>query len=263
MKNVFKIIFLSLIIAQTTNSFAQTNGTLTFKATTLNQSGTYAPRNVMAIWITNSTTGAFVKTLKREAQARVSYLTKWKASSASNVTDAVVGATLNSHQAHTVTWNGKNVSQVVVPDADYKVWIEFTEGDYTGPSASFVWTKGPTAQTLTPTNAAFSNISIQWVPNVTNVEEETNTNNVSVYPNPFSDQLNFVIENSNENCLVDIYDITGKKVAHLSQLPTSLVKNIITWNGVSESGDQLNNGIYFYSINIGTKKYSGKVLLSK
>ncbi|MEI6348202.1 MAG: DUF2271 domain-containing protein [Bacteroidota bacterium] len=241
---------------------AQTNGTLTFTATTLTQNGTYKPYNIMAIWITTST-GTFVKTLKRQAAQRVQYLTKWKANSASNVTDAIAGATLSSHQTHTVSWNCKNVSQVVVPDADYKVWIEFTEGDYTGPFASFTWTKGPTAQTLTPTNAALSNVSIHWTPNGAGVEEDASSKKMTVYPNPFCNELNFVIENTNGNCLVDIYDVVGKKVSHIEKTLNSSIKNILTWNGLSENGAQLNNGIYFYSVSIGPNKYSGKVILSK
>jgi hypothetical protein len=263
MKNVFKIFLLSLIIGQASNSFAQTNGTLTFSATTINQFGERQPKNIMAIWITNSS-GTFVKTLKKMAGQRVQYLYQWKTNSSSNTTDAITGVTLPNHQTHTVTWNGKNTSQTVVQDGDYKVWVEFTDGNVQGPVSSFLWTKSTAAQTLTPTSPTLSGVSLTWTPNFTGVCDVENSNvNISVYPNPFNGQLNFVIENSNENCLVDIYDIAGKKVAYLTQLPTSLVKNIITWNGISENGDQLNNGIYFYSINIGTKKYSGKVLLSK
>jgi hypothetical protein len=241
---------------------AQTNGTLTFSATTVNQFGTYQPNNIMAIWITTST-GAFVKTLKKEASQRVQYLYKWKANSSSNVTDAIVGATLSSHQTHTVNWNCKNVSQVVVPDADYKVWIEFTDGDYQGIYTSFTWTKGPASQILNPTHAALTNVSIQWTPNGAGVEEDAVSKKITVYPNPFCNELNFVIENTNGNCLVDIYDVVGKKVSHLEKTLNSSIKNILTWNGLSENGAHLNNGIYFYSVSIGANKYSGKVILSK
>jgi hypothetical protein len=71
------------------------------------------------------------------AAQRVQYLYQWKANSSSNVTDATTGATLANHQTHTVTWNCKNVSQVVVPDGDYKVWIEFTDDNIQGPVSSF------------------------------------------------------------------------------------------------------------------------------
>lgn len=263
MNTIFKGLLIIAFGALLSNVSAQTNGTFTFNATTLNQGGTYAPKNVMAIWITTST-GTFVKTLKKRAVQRVQFLYQWRANSASNITDAITGATLADHQAHTVSWNCKDVSQAVVPNGDYKVWIEFTEGDYAGPYVSFLWTKGPNAQTLTPSNtASLSNISLQWTPDFTTVKEESKVNNISVYPNPFRADLNFSIEDVAGNCLVDLFELTGRKVAHLEKNLSSSGKNVIVWNGESDKGEVLNNVIYFYTITTGDQKYSGKVFLSK
>jgi flagellar hook assembly protein FlgD len=261
MKLTYKTILLAVTIVLSFGISAQTNGTFTFTATTINQFGTYQPKNIMAIWVTNSS-GTFVKTLKKMAGQRVQYLYQWKANSASNVTDAITGATLSNHQTHTVTWNCKNVSQVLVPDGDYKVWIEFTDGDYQGAYTSFTWTKNATAQTLTPTNSKLSGVSLTWTPTPSSVSENPASPEFSVYPNPFSNQLNFVITNSTDRISIDIYDISGRKVAFLERNSMGLTTNIITWNGTSANGERLKTGVYFYQITMGDKKYTGKVLLS-
>ncbi len=261
MKTTIKIALFIALSSFSLMAFSQTNGTLTFTATTINQQGTYNPNNIMAIWITNST-GTFVKTLKKMGLQRVQYLTQWRTNSGSNVTDAITGSTLSNHQTHTVSWNCKNVSQVVVPDGDYKVWIEFTDGDYQGPYTSFSWTKGPTSQTLTPTNSKLSGITLTWTPTPSSVSENnTNSSSLSVFPNPFSNTLNFKVGTSSENCIVDIFDLLGKKVAHLEQ-HSIFSADILTWDGCSMSGDLLKNGVYYYHVTVGKKNFSGKVLLS-
>lgn len=247
-----------LTFSQTANS--QTNGTLTFTATTINQQGTYNPKNIMAIWITNST-GTFVKTLKKMASQRVQYLIQWKTNSGSNVTDAITGSTLSNHQTHSVSWNCKNVSQDVVPDGDYKVWIEFTDGDYQGAYTSFTWTKSAVAQSLTPTNPKLSGVSITWTPTPSSIIENSNSIDLSVFPNPFSNTLNFKIGNSSENCVIDIYDVLGKKVAHLEKRNLSMGE-IMTWNGNSINGGRLENGVYYYHVTVGKSKFTGKTILS-
>lgn len=261
MKLICKTILLAVTMLLSFGISAQTNGTFTFTATTINQFGTYQPKNIMAIWVTNSS-GTFVKTLKRMAVQRAQYLYQWNANSASNITDAITGATLLTHQTHTVSWNGKNVSQVLVPDGDYKVWIEFTDGDYQGAYTSFTWTKSATSQTLNPTSPKLSGISITWVPTPSSVAENSASPEFSVYPNPFSNQLHFVITNSTDRISIDIYDITGRKVAFLERSSLGLTTNIITWNGTSADGQRLKTGVYFYQIAMGDKKYTGKVLFS-
>ncbi len=259
MKTLYKTIFLVGIIVVSLNINAQTNGTLTFTATTINQFGERQPKNIMAIWITNAS-GTFVKTLKKMAGQREQYLYQWKANSASNTTDAITGATLLTHQTHTVNWNCKNISQTVVPDGDYKVWIEFTDGNYQGVYTSFTWTKSASSQNLTPSSSILSNVSLVWTPTPSTVLDNESSNTLSVFPNPFYNQLNFVISNTTNPIAIQIYDITGRKIAFLDN--NTIGTNIITWNGTSADGQRLNSGVYFYQITIGDKVFSGKVLLS-
>jgi len=59
----------------------------------------------------------------------------------------------------TITWNGKDSSGTVMPDGDYKFWIEYAEdtgahGTDTGglTTGGLTWTKGPAAATVNRTN---------------------------------------------------------------------------------------------------------------
>jgi len=142
---------------------ASTTG-LTVTVTTSTAGGSYAPRNVVAIWVENSA-GTYVKTLTVYAAARQSDLTNWSTSSGGNKVDAVTGATQNSTGTIYGLWNGTDVAGKLVADGSYKVCMEFTDKNGTGNFSTFTFTKGATAATLTPANvASFSSISLKWVP---------------------------------------------------------------------------------------------------
>jgi len=84
-----------------------------------------------------------------------------------------------------ITWNGKDSNGTLMPDGNYKFWIEYAEdaGTHntdTGGLASFTWTKGPSSFTPSPATLAnqgtvgspsggfnFTNISVVWTPSVT------------------------------------------------------------------------------------------------
>ncbi len=142
----------------------KTAGSLSVKATTSSYQGEYAPSHVVAIWV-ESSTGTFVKTLLAKAAVRKQYLTNWTKSSSGNTTDAVTGATVNSHTAYTVTWNGKNASGTTVGDGTYNVCVEFTESNGTGKYATFSFTKGVAADSQSPAaKSNVSNVSLTWTP---------------------------------------------------------------------------------------------------
>jgi hypothetical protein len=102
--------------------------TFTFDATTVTARGTYAPRNVGGIWITDSS-NKFVKTLSVWGAIRLSNATAWVQASGNNRTDAVTGATRTSHGAIQGKWDCTDVSHNAVPDGSYTVHITFTESD--------------------------------------------------------------------------------------------------------------------------------------
>ncbi len=146
----------------TTSAVSNTPGTLTVSTLTSVAGGGYSPRNVVAIWIENSS-GVFVKSLLVLANARKSDLSNWSSNSGKSVVNATTGATQANHATRTATWNGTNVSGAVVIDGTYKVCFELADG--ASKFSTFNIIKGPTAASLTPANApSFSNISIIWTP---------------------------------------------------------------------------------------------------
>lgn len=137
---------------------------LIVSAVTSTAGGNYAPRNVVAIWVENSS-GTFVKSLTVYAAARAADLTKWAASSGGSTTDARTGATQSNFGTVYGTWNGTNTSGAVVADGTYKVCMELTDKNGTGNFSSFTFTKGATTSTQTPANtSSFSSVTIKWMP---------------------------------------------------------------------------------------------------
>lgn len=140
------------------------SGSMSAVISTATYNGQYAPKHVLAAWITNSA-GTFIKSLMVYAAARKSDLTNWVSSSSGSTTDAVVGATLSSHSSHSLSWNGTNTSETVVDDGTYKLNVEFTESNGTGKYTSFTFTKGTSAFSATSSSA--NNItltSLTWTP---------------------------------------------------------------------------------------------------
>jgi hypothetical protein len=128
---------------------AAPGATMKFSVLTHSQGGWYAPRNIGAIWIEDSS-GKFVKTLAVWAATRARYLTKFTKEAGSSRVDAVTSATLNSHKTHDVTWNLKDVSGNPAPQGAYKVVFELTDADVTGKFGSVDFTYDGTPMTLTP-----------------------------------------------------------------------------------------------------------------
>jgi len=220
--------------AQNYSPAASTPGTLNVTVTTsATTGGTYIPRNVEAIWIQNSS-GQFVKSLLVYAAARIGELTNWNTSSAGNKVDAITGATQSSHGVRTCSWNGTNVSGVVVADGTYTLKMELTDKNATGNVGTFTFVKGPAAQTQTPAAVpSFSALTIKWTPAVnTALEDVTMSNLYQVYPNPTTSSI-FV------NGL-DIQEIEIFNVAGTSVLKTTL-QNI--------NLNTLPKGVYMLKIN--------------
>ena len=230
-----KIIILFLL-ALAGFSTAQTQGTLTISTLTSQTTGAqYAPNNIVAIWIVNNS-GAFVKSTLVYAATRQQYLLTWIANSAQNKVDAITGATQTSHGTRTSSWNGKNVSEVVVPDGTYSVKMELTDKNAQGNVGTFAFTKGPAAQTLTPASVpSFANISIKWTPLATGLENTPFSSLYNVYPNPTNSTI-FVDGVDIQG--IDIRTIAGEYVLtsntqniDLSPLPKGIYLAVIRANG--------------------------------
>ncbi len=92
------------------------NCSLAITVTTSSAGGRYSPRNIGAIWVSDSS-NRFIKTLNVWADKRAKYLKQWnQATAAASVpasrTDAISGATKSSHGVRTGTWNCTNTASV-------------------------------------------------------------------------------------------------------------------------------------------------------
>lgn len=111
---------------------AATDGTVTFEVTTVSAKHRYAPKHVLAIWITDHK-GNYVKTLKIRAKDYLRFLSRWKKVSKGDMTDADTSASLKTHESHKVKWDCRNKDGKLVPDGEYIIFIEFSEKNGLGP----------------------------------------------------------------------------------------------------------------------------------
>jgi len=132
---------------------APASGTLSFSVLTQeNPNGRYRPKNIGAIWITDSA-GKWVKTLAYWARTRARYLEGFDATGDTTRVDAVTSATLTSHVTHQVSWNSTDAAGNIVPDGQYNVVMEMTDSNSAGPTATVPFTKSATPVQLSPGDA--------------------------------------------------------------------------------------------------------------
>jgi len=254
MKPLFLLLFVFFLSPN--SSFAQTNGSVKISTTTKMFPGTYSPRQVFAIWIEDNN-GAFVKTIKVQANKYIQYLNAWVAASGKNKVDAISGASITSYQTHNVVWDCKNANRSVVPDGYYWVRIEGSCRNAAGPNFKFYIKKGPDANSNTlADNANIVSTSAQFTPDFTAIGSvEANTNDISVWSINGGLQLDLGIDNLKQGT-IELYDLMGKKVDE--------------WNNVALSTDQglffnfhkpLSKGSYILVLNAGSMKYSKKFVL--
>jgi len=186
---------------------------LTFNVTTVTDGGPFSPKHVLAVWVEDNA-GVFVKSNKVMADARKQYLYTWNNKSSGDVTDAITGATLTSHQTHTITWNCQNLSSQVVPDGDYKIWIEFTDQHAQGPIHSVSFTVSSNTFNVDPADETyFKDMSLDYTPVVTGIENIIGNQSLSVFPNPNNGEF-FINFETEENGLVELnlINISGRVI---------------------------------------------------
>jgi hypothetical protein len=86
------------------------------------------------------------------------------------------------------------------------------------------------------------------------------------YPNPFNSAttISFVIPSGKSgNGELAIYSLRGERVRILSQGLFKAGRYVHTWDGTDERGRVLPSGIYFYSLKVGEKRLTKKMVLIK
>ena len=92
------------------------------------------------------------------------------------------------------------------------------------------------------------------------------SNNISVYPNPFSDRLEIRLRIEDVGCKMDnislnIYDVSGRLIKSF-QLPTaySLLPTVFKWDGRDIDGKRVSGGVYFLKLRAGEYNTTSKLL---
>lgn len=247
-----------------------TPGTLTFTVKTITNNSTYSPKNVLAIWIKDAQ-GTFVVSRKVMANNRKQHLVKWKANSAGNTVSATTGATLTSHQTHTVAWDGKNAAGTDMPDGIYQVWVEYTSTNSAsngnqGPFLTVEFEKGAAIQHITPANATyFQNIVADWVPLGVGTDDLAKAGaSLKIFPNPMTSETTIQIEcKKPSQAYMCVFDASGKMVAELINDSFSAGTRNYIWDGTSDNGQKLSNGLYFARIQINGFKQIQKIMINR
>lgn len=219
---------------------AQTEGDLTVSVSTSEVGGSYAPRNIVAIWVEDDA-GNFVKTLLAYAATRITHLNIWQASTVAagtefNRVDAITGATRTSHGTRNCSWDATDYTGTLVPDGTYNLFMELTDRNDTGNYSSFPFVKDGNASSQTPADVlSFSAISINWEPlNTSGVSDMEALNKIVIYPNPSSGIFTIIGEEIQgvevRNSLGKRIYITSDKTIDISNQPEGIYWILIKSN---------------------------------
>jgi hypothetical protein len=223
-----------------------TDCNVTVQFTTISTGLGYPPNNVLAVWVETGG-GEFVRSLKVMANHNKSLLFTWLDASSGNVIDAITGATKTEHSPESIIWNCKDTSQVVVPDGDYKIIVEFTEEHAQGPLLEIPFKKNTVSSDSVFANAAnFTNISINYILNSTKINDETlkYIGSFGVFPNPFSNSATINIwSDKTTDAHLSIYSVNGQFIKSLGNVKLTNGYNFFELNQ-ENTGTELIKGIY-------------------
>jgi len=247
---------LIILVAASFKTPAQTNGTLSFSVLSAS-TGSFSPKHCIAIWIEKSD-GTFIKTKLKRAQTRVQYLNVWRTKSGDNVVDATTSATITSHQTENIIWDGTDVSGAQVPDGDYVVWMQMAYANSNGPTYSVSFTKGPSAQHLTPSDQNnFKSMTLDWAPSFVGVYDSKGKTLVEIYPNPASSLLNLHFTG------IACRDATVKIFNESGQMMISGTMEVIPSMLLPVNIADLPNGLYYIKIEAEGLNFNEKFLVSR
>jgi len=228
----------------------ETEGTLTFTVRTVTAGGNFSPRHVLAIWIEDD--NGFVLTRLRNADKRRQYLYTWNTESAGNVTDATTGATLTSHQTHTVSWDCMGLDGNLVPDGNYKVFVEFTEEHAQGPLRMVPFIKGAEPVSLTPDDDAnFKDLVLEFQPATSTAMANHSLGSPQIYPNPTEGIVTVEPAGAAEISSIKVFSVNGALIRSMS----SAGKGAIQLN-LSD----LETGSYILQVESNQKSYRQKIV---
>jgi len=198
-------------------------GQLTVTAVTKTNSGPYSPRNVVVMWIQNSS-NQFVKTIHLRSASRTRYLYNWVGKSAWNsstgyqTVDGWSGATRSNHTGSlTGVWDLTDFNHLSVPNGTYQFWCEFTEANGQGPYFSGSIVIDSQAKSVNVTSQyitlqadfvpkATPTPTLTATPTATPTATSTRTTTTLVTLTPTTTPLPNLLGDANSSGIIDIVD---------------------------------------------------------
>lgn len=128
---------------------------------------TYAPTNVVAVWIEDAA-GTFVKTIERWSGVRTVHLVRWQQAAGQNDVDAVSGATRPNHnQPIVVSWDLTDRNGQTVPDGTYTLQMEMADENAAtiaeNHQATFSFDKNGQSSLQMARQGGFENVVIDYI----------------------------------------------------------------------------------------------------
>lgn len=245
-----------------------TDGSVIFTVLSVSNGATYSPKNVFAVWIKDAN-GNFVISRKVMAASRKVHLVKWMASSGNNSVGAITGATLPSHQFHTISWDCRNQAGELVPDGVYEVWVEYTSrnsanGGDLGPFTHVSFEKGTSVLSVDfPDEAYFKDMNLQYSPSNVGLEEGLSDKmKWKAFPNPSAEGIHFSFDAPGSGFLnVTIYDLEGKRILELIDEHIEQQSYSFYWDSREAGYTQVAPGVYLVRVIFDSKMFEQKVIL--
>ncbi|NJK87114.1 MAG: T9SS type A sorting domain-containing protein [Bacteroidales bacterium] len=98
---------------------------------------------------------------------------------------------------------------------------------------------------------------------ISDVREST-VNLPMVYPNPFSESTEIRFLNTRKGLVnVSVYDVQGKKITNIANDIMAQGEISLQWNGKTETGTNLSNGLYFIRISTPDNEFKTSIIYSK
>lgn len=94
------------------------------------------------------------------------------------------------------------------------------------------------------------------------IEKECANNRFLVYPNPFRGGTSFSLNLQEKGeLLIEIYDISGKKITSFKQTSDHIINGTFSWNGKNSEGQEIEKGIYICNLIINNETLISKKLV--
>jgi len=176
MKRVLPLVALVGWVSSST-LLGQTDGSAWLQVSLLDYNGS-GTKHFTVVWVTTQS-GTFIKSLRKQGPS--SWTSKewndhcraWNdARAGSTALDGYTSATATTYSGTNspvkVEWDGRDAAGRLMPDGNYKFWVQYAEDSGQGPYtiSGLLWTKGPAASTNTYPNqgANFANLRVTWAP---------------------------------------------------------------------------------------------------